>query len=370
MADKPPISLYIHWPFCLSKCPYCDFNSHVRESYSEPDWQTALLLELNSAKELLGPRQLSTIFFGGGTPSLMQASTVEKVINEATKLFEAANDIEITLEANPNSVEVTKFENLANAGVNRISIGVQSLRQDRLQELGRKHSVKEAIQAIETATKIFKRASFDLIYATPGQTLDQWSEELSEALTFTTEHLSLYQLTVEPNTTFERLHKRGELVLPVDDLAADMYELTNQICTTNGLHAYEVSNYAKVGAECRHNLNYWRYGEYIGIGPGAHGRLLINGKRLATKQYLTPERWLQEPNRNQESIELTAKEQEQERILMGLRTTEGISWQQPITTKIHDLIKGGFLVYENHQIRATPQGRLALQAVLRYGLMD
>lgn len=370
MADKPPISLYVHWPFCLSKCPYCDFNSHVRESYSEPDWQTALLLELNSAKELLGSRKLSTIFFGGGTPSLMQADTVEKVINEATKLFEAAKDIEITLEANPNSVEITKFQNLANAGINRISVGVQSLRQDRLQELGRKHSVKEAIQAIETAIKIFKRASFDLIYATPGQTLDQWSDELNEVLTFSTEHLSLYQLTIEPNTTFERLHKRGELILPVDDLAADMYELTNQLCAAKELHAYEVSNYAKTGAECRHNLNYWRYGEYIGIGPGAHGRLLINGKKLATKQYLTPERWLQESNRNQESIELTAKEQEQERILMGLRTTEGISWQQPITTKINDLIKGGFLVYENHQIRATPQGRLALQAVLRYGFMD
>ena len=361
------IALYVHWPFCLSKCPYCDFNSHVRENYSESDWQQSLLLELWHIRELLGPRRLNTIFFGGGTPSLMQASTVESIINKAVKLFEIASDLEITLEANPNSVEVAKFKNLAVAGVNRVSIGVQSLRQERLKELGRKHSVEEAIQAIETATNIFKRVSFDLIYATPNQTLEQWSDELSQALAFNTEHLSLYQLTIEPNTPFERLHQRGELVLPVDDLAAEMYEFTNNTCAAHGLEAYEVSNYAKPGSECRHNLNYWRYGEYIGIGPGAHGRLIVNGKKVATRQYRTPEKWLQEANKIEEAIELTDEEQEQERVLMGLRTIEGISWQKPITTKIHALIKGGFLIYENHQLRATPQGRLALQAVLRYG---
>jgi len=368
--SNTPIALYVHWPFCLSKCPYCDFNSHVRESYDESSWKNALVTELQRASELLGARQLTTIFFGGGTPSLMQASTVAEIINHAIKLFGVKNTIEITLEANPNSVEVQKFQDLAAAGVNRISIGVQSLRPERLLELGRKHSVVEAIKAIETAVKFFKRASFDLIYATPGQTLDQWSNELAQAIAFGTEHLSLYQLTIEPNTAFERLHKRGELVLPVDDLAADMYEFTNNFCGANGLQSYEVSNYAKKGAECLHNLNYWRYGEYIGVGPGAHGRLLINGKRLATRQYRSPERWLQEFERIEEALELSENEQEQERVLMGLRTVEGIIWNKPITTKITALIKGGFLTHSNHQLQATPQGRLALQAVLRYGFMD
>jgi len=297
----------------------------------------------------------------------MQPATVGAVINQATKLFGAVDDLEITLEANPNSVEVEKFQNLHAAGVNRISIGVQSLRPERLQNLGRKHSVAEAIKAIETAISIFSRVSFDLIYATPGQTLEEWSDELSEALQFGTEHLSLYQLTIEPNTAFERLYSRGELVLPVDDLAADMYEFTNNLCADHGLQAYEVSNYARLGAECRHNLNYWRYGEYIGVGPGAHGRLLINGKRLATRQYRAPERWLQEADRTEETLELTSKEQEQERVLMGLRTAEGIAWPKEITTKITALIKGGFLTHANSQLQATPQGRLALQAVLRYG---
>ncbi len=367
LEGEAPIALYVHWPFCLSKCPYCDFNSHVRENHRESAWCQALIAELQKVRERIGSRHLSTIFFGGGTPSLMQPATVTAIINQATKLFSTSDSLEITLEANPNSVEVEKFQNLAAGGVNRLSIGVQSLRADRLLNLGRKHSVDEAIQAIDTAMDVFKRVSFDLIYATPGHSLEAWSEELTQALAFGTEHLSLYQLTIEPNTAFERLHTRGELVLPIDDLAADLYELTNNLCAAHGLQAYEVSNYARPGAECRHNLTYWRYGEYIGVGPGAHGRLLLDGKRFATRQYRTPERWLQAPDRTEEYLELSLAEQEQERVLMGLRTTEGIGWNQPITSKIAALIKGGFLTHGNQQLQATPQGRLALQAVLRYG---
>jgi oxygen-independent coproporphyrinogen-3 oxidase len=361
------ISLYVHWPFCLSKCPYCDFNSHVRETYQEKEWQQALCAELQRVRAWIGPRHLTTIFFGGGTPSLMQPQTVEAIINEACKLWTAASDLEITLEANPNSVEVEKFQQLAQGGVNRLSIGVQSLRPERLKNLGRKHSVHEAIQAIHMAQSVINRVSFDLIYATPGQTLEEWQDELEEALAFDTEHLSLYQLTIEPNTAFERLHAQGTLILPVDDLAADMYELTNGLCAVQGLQAYEVSNYAKLGAECKHNLAYWRYGEYIGVGPGAHGRLVVDGKRLATKQYRTPERWLKESIRDEECLELSVIEQEQERVLMGLRTTEGISWDKPLTKKIEILISEGFLTHSNNYLMTTAKGRLALQAVLSYG---
>ncbi len=366
--DEPlPISLYVHWPFCLSKCPYCDFNSHVRETYGEKEWQQALCAELQRIRAWIGPRLLTTIFFGGGTPSLMQPQTVEAIISEASNLWATAPNLEITLEANPNSVEVEKFQQLAQAGVNRISIGVQSLRPKRLQNLGRKHSVDEAIRAIHTAQSTFKRVSFDLMYATPGQTLDEWQLELEEALVFGTEHLSLYQLTIEPNTTFERLHAQGILILPIDDLAADMYELTNTLCAAQGLQAYEVSNYAKLDAECKHNLTYWRYGEYIGVGPGAHGRLMVDSKRYATKQYRTPERWLKELIRDEECLELSAPEQEQERVLMGLRTTEGIMWDKPVTSKMEELITEGFLAHANNRLVATAKGRLALQAVLRYG---
>jgi len=363
------ISLYIHWPFCLSKCPYCDFNSHVREFYQETEWKQALCAELQRVRILVGPRQLTTIFFGGGTPSLMQPKTVETIITEASKLWETSNDLEITLEANPNSVEVEKFQQLAKAGINRISIGVQSLRPKRLQSLGRKHSVEEAIKAIHTAQDTFKRVSFDLIYATPNQTLAEWEKELEEALDFGTEHLSLYQLTIEPNTAFERLYAQGELILPIDDLSADMYELTNAKCAVRGLQAYEVSNYAKSGAECRHNLAYWNYGEYIGVGPGAHGRLIVDGKRFATKQYRTPERWLKEQIRDEEYLELSDIEQEQERVLMGLRTTQGITWDKPVTSKIQTLIDEKFLLQADGRLIATAKGRLALQAVLRYGFI-
>ena len=338
----------------------------MRENYEEDKWQQALCQELQRVRAWIGPRQITTIFFGGGTPSLMHPKTIEAVINQASQLFTGIEQAEITLEANPNSVEVEKFQGLAKAGVNRISIGVQSLRPERLQSLGRKHNVEEAIKAIHTAQSTFKRVSFDLIYATPDQTLEEWQQELEQALAFGTEHLSLYQLTIEPNTTFERLHAQGSLILPVDDLTADMYELTNTLCAAQGLQAYEVSNYAKLGAECKHNLVYWRYGEYIGVGPGAHGRLVVDGKRYATKQYRTPERWLKESTRDEECLGLSLSEQEQERILMGLRTTEGICWDKPLTKKIEVLMNEGFLTHINNRLITTAKGRLVLQAVLQY----
>lgn len=342
----------------------------MRDEYGEESWQNAIIAEIDQIKTQLGSRVLKTIFFGGGTPSLMNPSTVAAIINAACRAWQTDDDLEISLEANPNSVEVEKFKNLASAGVNRISIGVQSLINERLIQLGRKHSSDDAKCAIEVAYNCFKRFSFDLIYATPNQTVTAWESELTNALAYQTEHLSLYQLTIEPNTPFAKLHARGELPLPADDLAADLYELTENLCAQKGLYAYEVSNYAKIGAECRHNLTYWNYGEYVGIGPGAHGRIIIDGKRYATTQWRTPEKWLKTHNRTESMLELTPLEQYEERVMMGLRTIHGITWGQPITPKLQTLIAEGFLILENTNLRATLKGRLALQSVLGYLLAD
>lgn len=363
---KKNISIYIHWPFCISKCPYCDFNSHVRNQYGEDNWKSSIISEIKNYRILIGERSLKTIFFGGGTPSLMHAETVKQIINASFEIWECSEKIEITLEANPNSVEVEKFENLSKSGVNRISIGVQSLVQNRLQQLGRKHSVEEAKKSILIAQNYFERVSFDLIYATPNQTTNQWSEELEEALNFNTNHISLYQLTIEPNTLFHKLHARSELILPPDNLAADLYELSEKICAKKNLYAYEVSNYAQSGFECLHNLNYWNYGEYIGVGAGAHGRVIIGGKKFATTQWKIPEKWINSNEKNEEKLELSFEEQEEERIMMGLRTTTGIIWNKPIHNNLKALIEGGFLVFEKGYLKATQKGRLALQSVLGY----
>lgn len=370
MSDQNSLALYIHWPFCLSKCPYCDFNSHVRDEYGETAWRDAITNEIIKTKNQLGQRTLKTIFFGGGTPSLMQPSTVAAIIDAACNAWQIDENLEISLEANPNSVEVEKFKALANAGVNRISIGVQSFIAERLKQLGRMHSSADAKRAIEVAKSCFQRVSFDLIYATPNQTINAWENELAEALAYNTEHLSLYQLTIEPNTPFAKLHARGELPLPADDLAADLYELTENLCAQKGLYAYEVSNYAKTGSECRHNLTYWNYGEYVGIGPGAHGRIIVDGKRYATTQWRTPEKWLKLENRNESMTELTALEQEEERAMMGLRTTLGITWNNPVTARLNALINEGFLNFKDSNLTATAKGRLALQSVLGYLLAD
>lgn len=319
-----PLALYVHWPFCVSKCPYCDFNSHVRESVDQAVWREALLTDLRHEAALLPGRPVGSIFFGGGTPSLMPPETVAAVIAAAESAWGLTDDFEITLEANPNSVEVAGFADLAAAGVNRVSIGVQSFDSEVLEFLGRAHSEDEARRAIATAQKHFKRVSFDLIYARPGQTMAAWESELAGALAFGTDHLSLYQLTIEPGTRFATLAAKGDLVIPDGDTAADLFDATQAMTRAAGLPRYEVSNHARIGQESRHNLAYWRYADYAGIGPGAHGRRLGQ----ATERHRKPENFVAAVERNGHGLkveaDLPAHERTTEAMLMGLRLTEGI----------------------------------------------
>jgi oxygen-independent coproporphyrinogen-3 oxidase len=321
--------VYIHWPFCLSKCPYCDFNSHVRQAgIDEPRYVKAFAAEIAATAARMSGRTVSTIFFGGGTPSLMDPATVGAILDAIGRQWTIAPDVEITLEANPSSVEAGRFRGYRTAGVNRVSLGMQSLDDGVLKQLGRLHTAREALDAVAVARGIFDRFSFDLIYARPGQTVAAWRTELARALAEAGEHLSLYQLTIEPDTPFAALHANGKLVLPDADLGRDLYDLTLDQCAAAGLPAYEVSNHARPGAECRHNLVYWRYGEYAGIGPGAHGRLLIDGTRHATATERRPEAWLTRVEAAGHGVTvddaLSRDEQADEFLLMGLRLTEGI----------------------------------------------
>ena len=322
--------VYIHWPFCAQKCPYCDFNSHVRfGGWDEARFLKAYLRELDDVKARVGRQEVYSIFFGGGTPSLMQPSTVAAILDHIAKLWPIQPGAEITLEANPNSVEAERFAGYRSAGVNRVSIGVQSLRDDELKRLGRLHSVAEARTAIDIARRTFDRLTFDLIYARPGQTLDAWRTELTEAIAMGSDHLSLYQLTIEPDTPFAELHARGKLIIPDPDAALDLYALTQDMTAAAGLPAYEISNHARPGQESRHNLLYWRYGAYAGIGPGAHGRLVLpDGTRMAMATERNPERWAERVETTghgfTDETPLSAEEQADEMLLMGLRLTEGI----------------------------------------------
>jgi putative oxygen-independent coproporphyrinogen III oxidase len=337
-----PLALYIHWPFCVAKCPYCDFNSHVRDSVDQAAWQAALLADLRHEAALLPGRQVSSIFFGGGTPSLMPPATVAALIAEADRLWGLTDDCEITLEANPNSVEVANFSVLAAAGVNRVSIGVQSFDVQALHFLGRAHDADEARRAIATAQAHFARVSFDLIYARPGQTQAAWEGELAEALTFGTDHLSLYQLTIEPGTRFATLAAKGDLVIPDGDAAADLFETTDAMTRAAGLPRYEVSNHARLGSESRHNLTYWRYGDYAGVGPGAHGRRLGQ----ATERHKKPENYLSAVERNGHGLKveavLTPLERTSEALVMGLRLAEGVDLAR--IEAMSGLARGEFLV--------------------------
>ncbi|MDO9367624.1 MAG: radical SAM family heme chaperone HemW [Sphingopyxis sp.] len=323
-GSKEPLALYVHWPFCVSKCPYCDFNSHVRESVDQAVWRDALLADLRHEAALLPGRTVGSIFFGGGTPSLMPPATVAAVIAAAAAEWGLAEDCEITLEANPNSVEVANFADLTAAGVNRVSIGVQSFDSEVLEFLGRAHSENEARRAIATAQEHFARVSFDLIYARPGQSMAAWESELAGALAFGTDHLSLYQLTIEPGTRFATLAAKGDLTIPDGDMAADLFDATQAMTRAAGLPRYEVSNHARVGQESRHNLAYWRYADYAGVGPGAHGRRL----RQATERHKKPENFISAVERNghglKVEIDLPSHERATEAMLMGLRLTEGI----------------------------------------------
>ncbi len=375
-----PLALYIHWPFCLAKCPYCDFNSHVRAVLPQARFRAALLAELDWEAARLGRRPLRSIFFGGGTPSLMEPETVAALIDRARARFDPAADLEITLEANPTSIEAGRFAGYRAAGVNRVSIGVQSLDEAALRMLGRQHSASQAIAALEIGRKIFPRLSFDLIYARPGQMEAAWRAELAQALDLAADHLSLYQLTIEPGTAFEALHRRGAVVLPDEETAAGLYEATAVEAARFGLLPYEVSNYARPGSESRHNLAYWRYGDYLGIGPGAHGRLSLDGRLIATRRHRAPEVWAERVEASGhgagEDLTVTAEERAREMLLMGLRLSEGIAaarFQARTGVALADAIEpdiraaaveAGYLVDEGDRLRATPEGRLRLDALL------
>ncbi|HUX80529.1 MAG TPA: radical SAM family heme chaperone HemW [Alphaproteobacteria bacterium] len=323
-----PLGLYIHWPFCLSKCPYCDFNSHVREKIDQKRWKGALVKELESAAQHQDGSTLVSIFLGGGTPSLMDPETVASLLTTAKSLFPIAENLEITLEANPSTVEAERFKAFSEAGVNRLSLGIQSLDDKALSFLGRRHSAKEALKALEIAAAYFPRFSFDLIYARPEQTQEAWKAELDEALTYAKGHLSLYQLTIEPQTVFATRLARGEKMTLEEDPAAVLYELTEEIMTAAGFNPYEVSNYATPTQECRHNLLYWNFEDYIGIGPGAHGRLTHDGEKWATTRFKAPETWLDAVEKQghglQASVSLSPLERLQELTLMGMRLTTGL----------------------------------------------
>lgn len=321
--------IYVHWPFCAQKCPYCDFNSHVRfDGWDEARFRAAYLQELDWLKARIGDRHVTSIFFGGGTPSLMQPQTTAAILDHIAALWSVAPDAEITLEANPGSVEAGRFQGYRAAGVNRVSVGLQSLRDTELKKLGRIHTVAEARHALDIARNTFDRYSFDLIYARPGQTVDDWRNELGEALSFAGDHLSLYQLTIEPDTPYAALHATGKLIVPDPDAARALYEVTAEMTEAAGLAAYEISNHARPGEESRHNLLYWRYGEYAGIGPGAHGRIIFDGARHATVAERHPETWAsrvaERRNGFTEVTALSRAEEADEMLLMGLRLREGI----------------------------------------------
>ncbi len=374
------LAVYVHWPFCLSKCPYCDFNSHVRARIDEDAWRRALLAEIDHFATLAPGRRAGSLFFGGGTPSLMPPGTVAAVIERVDRHWPFAAGAEITLEANPTSVEAGRFKDFRAAGVNRLSLGIQALDDRALRFLGRAHDAAEARAALALAQATFDRVSFDLIYARPGQTPADWRAELERALAFGTEHLSLYQLTIEPGTAFHARAARGELVPPEGDAAAALYDLTQEICDAAGRPAYEISNHAAPGAESRHNLAYWRSDDYVGIGPGAHSRLTRDGRTVAVRQHRAPETWRAAVARAGHGIRerraLDRGERIAEVLMMGLRLTEGVSFARfrarcgvafdraVDPARVAALVEGGLLARDANHVRATAAGRGLLDSLL------
>ena len=372
-----PVALYVHWPFCVTKCPYCDFNSHVRAQVDDAAWCAGLLADLAHEAKLLPGRRLASIFFGGGTPSLMPPTTVAAIIDAATRHWPALPDIEITLEANPSSVEAARFAGFAAAGVNRLSLGLQALDDADLKLLGRPHDLAQGLAALAVAQKHFARVSFDLIYDRPGMTLDSWTAELGRALGFGTDHLSLYQLTLEPGTRFTALHAKGQLTMPNADTSADLFELTRAMTATAGIPAYEVSNHARPGSESRHNITYWTYGNYAGIGPGAHGRR----QGVATERLKKPETWLaavQAQGHGMASeVALTADERATEALVMGLRLGDGIDaalFHARTGRALADVLRAdrvarivaqGLLEHDSQGLRLTLAGQPFVDAVLK-----
>ncbi|MEP3784197.1 MAG: radical SAM family heme chaperone HemW [Ascidiaceihabitans sp.] len=374
--------LYIHWPYCEAKCPYCDFNSHVVRSIDHNAWRVAYLSELERTASETKGRVLHSVFFGGGTPSLMEPDVVGDIMAAIKRLWPTANDLEVTLEANPSSVEAGRFKAFRDAGINRVSMGVQALNDADLKRLGRIHTAQDAMNAFEIARTVFDRVSFDLIYGRQDQTLDQWEAELNQALNLAIDHISLYQLTIEQGTAFGDRYNIGKLRgLPSEDLGADMYERTQAICSAHNMPAYEVSNHARDGAQSRHNMIYWRYGDYIGIGPGAHGRVTINGQRFATEAYSNPKRWLDSVasgTAEKARIALSTADQASELLLMGLRVKDGVSRKRyealsghPVNSKAEEtLLEHGLLIPSETDIIVSDQGVIVLNGVLEALLSD
>ena len=379
---EPGFGLYVHWPFCKAKCPYCDFNSHVRPSVDQARWARALTAEMDHYAREAGERCVTSVFFGGGTPSLMTPQTVGAVLEAAAARFTLADDVEITLEANPTSAEAENFAGYRAAGVNRLSLGVQALDDASLSFLGRQHSVAEALDAVRLARRSFDRYSFDIMTARPGQTPDGARDELHRALDEAAEHISIYQLTVEPGTPFEAAWRRGDLPMPDEDTAGTIFDATQRTLTEAGLPAYEVSNHARPGSECRHNLTYWRYGDYVGIGPGAHGRLTLAGEKMATRQHGAPEVWLDRVERHGHATAarnaLTPAQRRDELLMMGLRLREGVhraAFRRELGSDGDSVLPGdavaalrdaGYIARETNRIVATEAGRTRLNGVLGY----
>ncbi len=371
-------AIYVHWPYCAAKCPYCDFNSHVRSEIDEAGWLAAILRELEWTASLQGAEKpmVRSVFFGGGTPSLMRGASAGAILNKIAALWPVANDVEVTLESNPASADATRFRDYRDAGVGRLSLGVQALNDADLKFLGRLHNVAEAKAALGMAMAAFSRVSLDLIYARPEQAPAQWRAELTEALSFGTEHLSLYQLTIEPATPFAALAQTGSLRVLDDDRAAALYEITQELTEKANRPAYEISNHAVPGAECRHNMTYWRYGDYAGVGPGAHGRLTLNGKRVATMAEKLPERWRESVVRSGHGIaeksEIGREDAAHEHLLMNLRLAEGLDlvgyaarWGIAIdAARIDALARDGLVTRKDDRLFATPRGRLLLNSVI------
>ena len=371
-------ALYVHWPFCAAKCPYCDFNSHVTASVDHAAWRAAFVTEIERAGRLTQGRVLHSVFFGGGTPSLMEPEAVGAILDCVQRTWPTANELEVTLEANPTSVEAGKFADFRAAGVNRVSMGIQALNDADLRKLGRMHSAAEALAAFDIARRTFDRVSFDLMYGRQNQSLSAWETELTTALNYGLDHVSLYQLTVEPGTVFGDRYKLGKLAgLPDDDLSADMYAVTQDICNSFGMPRYEVSNHATPGSESRHNKVYWRYGDYIGIGPGAHGRVTVEGTRIATEQKRMPAGWLNGTDRQSEEV-LSQQDQAVEFLMMGLRLAEGIdlvryaslSGRQLCSTRIRELKDMGLVGTRGSILFVTNQGFSLINGILRALLAD
>lgn len=371
-----PISLYVHWPFCVAKCPYCDFNSHAAGDVDQAPWRDGLISELQHWAQVLGPKRVETIFFGGGTPSLMDPTTVGSVLENVDRTWGLSSNAEVTLEANPSSVEVERFLDYKAAGVNRVSVGVQALDDKSLTQLGRVHGVDEAKAAISAAQRVFDRFTFDLIYARPGQSMTDWKRELAEGLAMAGDHISLYQLTIEPGTAYFR----DGVEAASEDLGVEMYEVTQSMTTNAGLPAYEISNHARPGQESRHNLVYWQGGEYAGIGPGAHSRVKIGGAWHAAHQIATPERWLQAiettGHASAKQTRLSPQERAEERVMTALRLTKGLDAESLEDVQgvingeaLADLIASGDLIHDDHGLRTTESGRLRLNGVVQHLLI-